>query len=46
MTDKERDELLINMSKNVSVINTDVKTLAKRVGVETDKQADRSKYHI
>ena len=32
MNDTQRDELLTNMSKNVSAINKDVKSVSKKVG--------------
>ena len=32
MNDTQRDELLTNMSKNVSTINKDVKTISNKVG--------------
>ena len=35
MNDNERDELLTNMSNNVSTINNDVKSISKKVGKTT-----------
>ena len=32
MNDNQRDELLTNMSNNVSTINNDVKSIKKKVG--------------
>ena len=32
MNDNQRDELLTNMSNNVSTINNDVKSIGKKVG--------------